>query len=146
MRKGQDQVLADARELPPDNETLYTHSIPKPVEVHQKLAAIQIVKGLMKPELGVGDKMIVNMLPKKQDPPTFIKNAGTAGWGIHAQLGFSVWRFIVWVLVCFIASTAFIIAWLVCINSTDLQNAFVPATTLTTVLTISLAVIQLWEQ
>lgn len=38
----------------------------------------------------------------------------------------------------FLVNAAFVIAWLICINPTDLQNAFVPAFIVTTALTIGL--------
>ncbi|KAI8953159.1 hypothetical protein F4801DRAFT_538699 [Xylaria longipes] len=61
-------------------------------------------------------------------------------------MGFSVHKFCHWIVVCFSVNAAFIIAWLICISPTDLQNAFVPAFVVTTALTIGLAVMQSLEK
>ncbi|KAI3555698.1 serine/threonine protein kinase [Colletotrichum abscissum] len=113
-----------------------------PEDVHMKIAAVQMVAGLMDPKTARGEKIMTNMLPKKKIPPNLQRAMGMCGWGIYAQMGFSPKRILLWLIFCMILMLTFAIVWLICINSTDLQNALVPATIVLTTFTIILGVAQ----
>ncbi|EEU36747.1 uncharacterized protein NECHADRAFT_86595 [Fusarium vanettenii 77-13-4] len=131
--------------LPPSSAQDYTHSVPNPHDVHMRAAGKQIVGGLRSPMKGRGDTTITAMLPKKLNPPPFAREMGQVGWGLHVKMSFSAWRFIYWLILCFVLNFVFVALWLVYITHTDLQNAFVPATISTAALTFGLFVIQMSE-
>lgn len=131
--------------LPPVSARDYTHSVPSPRNIQMRAARKQMVRGLKYPKKERGKTTITSMLPKKQNPPPFARDMGKFGWGLHAKMGFSQWRFLCWLIGCFILNVIFVALWLVYVNSTDLQNAFVPAAFSTAVLTFGLAVIQISE-
>lgn len=81
----------------------YTHAVPLPHDVQMRAAGKQMVPGLMYPSKGRGEKTIISMLPKKLNPPPLRKEMGQVGWGLHAKMGFSQWRFLYWLffLLCF---------------------------------------------
>ena len=129
--------------LPPTSGGEYEHFVPRPHDVHMRAAGEQMVFGLRNPKMARGETTIVRMLPKKINPPPFVKKMGQAGWGLHAKMGFSARKFLAWILVCVVINAIFVIVWLTKISSTDLQNAFVPATIVTAALTFGLAIIQI---
>ncbi|KAI0545792.1 kinase-like domain-containing protein [Xylaria curta] len=136
------QVLRDSEDLPPPTQKDYEHGVPTPREVHMRLASLEIVQGLIDPRIGAEKDDIIRLLPRKKNPPSLLRKQGVEGWGLHARMGFSVHKFCGWIIVCFLINAAFVIVWLICINPTDLQNAFVPAFIVTTALTIGLATMQ----
>ncbi|KAI0445157.1 kinase-like domain-containing protein [Xylaria telfairii] len=141
-----DQVLPESKEVPPITQLDYEHGVLEPLDIHMRLAGLEIVEGLLDPRIGADKKDIIKLLPRKRNPPLLNRKRGVEGWGLHARMGFSVHKFCRWIVVCFLANAAFVIVWLVCINPTDLQNAFVPASIVTTALTIGLAVMQSLEK
>ncbi|GKT52316.1 uncharacterized protein ColSpa_12497 [Colletotrichum spaethianum] len=142
VKTNRDQVLLGQIELPPQEHLEYEHGMLTPEDVHMKLAAVQMVAGLMDPKTARGEKTVMTMLPKKKIPPNFKREMGMCGWGIYAQMGFSVKKILWWLIFCMISMSIFAAVWLVCINSTDLQNAFMPATIVLTLFTIVLGVAQ----
>ncbi|KAJ4199876.1 hypothetical protein NW767_007856 [Fusarium falciforme] len=85
------------------------------------------------------------MLPKKLNPPPLVKEMGQIGWGLHAKMGFSQRRLLYWMVFCLVFNVIFVVLWLVYINPTDLQNAFVPTFIATVAVTIGLGVVQMSE-
>ncbi|UPK95247.1 hypothetical protein LCI18_006182 [Fusarium solani-melongenae] len=123
----------------------YTHAVPPPHDVQMRAARKQMVLGLMYPSKGKGKKTIISMLPKKLNPPPLLREMGQVGWGLHAKMGFSQWRFPYWLIFCFVFNIVFVVLWLVYISPTDLQNAFVPTFIATVAVTIGLGVVQISE-
>ncbi|KAH6898373.1 hypothetical protein B0T10DRAFT_543346 [Thelonectria olida] len=138
--RNRDQVCPVESGLPPPDARHYGHSVPEPLDIQMKAAAAQMVSGLMHPNRARGETDIVNMLPKKTNPPPFTKKVGEVGWGIHAQMGFSLRKFLVCSLVCLILCVIFAGLWIVYINPTDLQNALVPGFLTVAGIAIGLAV------
>ncbi|KAJ4316994.1 hypothetical protein N0V84_007589 [Fusarium piperis] len=145
VRRNDSEVDPMKSGLPPATAQDYTHAVPLPHDVQMRAARKQMVLGLMYPSKGKGEKTIISMLPKKLNPPPLLKEMGQVGWGLHAKMGFSQWRFLYWLIFCLVLNVISVTLWLVCINSTDLQNAFVPAAILTAALTFGLAMIQISE-
>lgn len=144
--RDRDQVSLMQTGLPPTSDRDYEHSVPEPYDVHMRAAGEQIVFGLKDPKLAEGETTIINMLPKKVNPPPFVKQMGQAGWGLHVKMGFSQRRFLAWLLFCTVGNGIFVIVWLTKINPTDLQNAVVPATIATVALTFACTVMQMAEE
>lgn len=130
-------------ELPPASAKDYNHSVPEPHEVQMRAAEVQMVFGLRNPAKGRGKKTMINMVPKKLNPPPFARKVKEPGWGLHAKMGFSWRRFRVCMIVCTVANAVFVALWLVYISHTDLQNAFVPATVTMGLLFGTLVVLQM---
>ncbi|KAK2023907.1 hypothetical protein LX32DRAFT_570828 [Colletotrichum zoysiae] len=139
----EDQVFREKTELPPQENLEYDHGIMEPQDVQMKLAAIQIVNGLRDPKSVRGKKDMIRMIPKKTIPPDFQKRMGAYGWGIYAEMGWSLKRMLWWLVFCFVATSIFVVIWLACISKTDLQNAFVPSTIVLGVFTIVLGMAQM---
>ncbi|CVL00390.1 uncharacterized protein FMAN_09853 [Fusarium mangiferae] len=140
--ENKDQVNPIQKELPPPNTPFYNHSVPLPHDFHMRAAGLQMVFGLRDPKKGRGETTIVDMLPKKRNPPPFSKRISEPGWGLHAQMGFSQRRFLAWLVFCIILGGIFVIFWLVFINKTDLQNAYIPTFLFATLLTVGLGLLQ----
>ena len=64
---------------------------------------------------------------------------------MHALPRFSLWKILAWIASLAIIGLVFVIFWLVFIDKTDLQNAFIPFTFLATMIMIGLGVPQLLE-
>ncbi|KAH6967782.1 kinase-like domain-containing protein [Ilyonectria sp. MPI-CAGE-AT-0026] len=144
--RDRDQVALMQTGLPPTSVREYEHSVPQPYDVHMRAAGEQMVFGLKDPKLAEGETTIINMLPKKVNPPPFVKQMGQEGWGLHVKMGFSQRRFLAWLLICTVLNAIFVIIWLTKINPTDLQNAVVPATIATVALTFGCTVMQMAEE
>lgn len=144
--RDRDQVSLMQTGLPPTSVRDYEHSVPQPYDVHMRAAGEQMVFGLKDPKLAQGETTIINMLPKKVNPPPFVKQMGQEGWGLHVKMGFSQRRFLAWLLICTVVNAIFVTIWLTKINPTDLQNAVVPATIATVALTFGFTVMQMAEE
>ena len=68
---------------------------------------------------------------------------GEEGWGLHAVQGFSLFKILVWITALTVLGLLFVLFWLLFVDKTDLQNAFVPATFLSTMIFLGLAVPQM---
>jgi len=110
------------------------------------LVASEIVRGLANPGRGRGKTIMKRRLPKKRNPPPLGNQMGSPGFGLHAEMGFSPRRFLWWLLTCFVVSCVFVGLWLCFVSHTDLQNAFIPATSITGVLTLLVAIPQLYKK
>ncbi|KAI1751797.1 hypothetical protein F4782DRAFT_547348 [Xylaria castorea] len=146
VANNRNQVLPGSKDLPPPTQIEYEHGVLEPVDIHIRLAGLEIVEGLINPRIGNDKKDIIELLPRKRSPPSLDRKRGVEGWGLHARMGFSVYKFCCWIVVCFLVNVIFVVVWLVCISPTDLQNAFVPAFFVTSALTIGLAVVQSLEK
>ncbi|SCV54173.1 uncharacterized protein FFB14_13510 [Fusarium fujikuroi] len=140
--ENKDQVNPIQKELPPPTTPFYNHSVPLPHDFHMRAAGLQMVFGLRDPKKGRGETTIVDMLPKKRNPPPFSKRISEPGWGLHAKMGFSQRRFLAWLVFCIILGGIFVVFWLVFINKTDLQNAYIPTFLFATMLTVALGLLQ----
>ncbi|RKL01723.1 hypothetical protein BFJ71_g5052 [Fusarium oxysporum] len=140
--ENKDQVNPIQKELPPPATPFYNHSVPLPHDFHMRAAGLQMVFGLRDPKKGSGETTIIDMLPKKTNPPPFPRRISEPGWGLHAKMGFSQRRFLAWLLFCIVLGGIFVVVWLVFINPTDLQNAFIPSFLFATLLTIAMGLLQ----
>ncbi|KAF5692856.1 serine threonine kinase [Fusarium denticulatum] len=140
--ENKDQVNPIQKELPPPATPLYNHSVPLPHDFHMRAAGLQMVFGLRDPKKGRGETTIIDMLPKKRNPPPFSKRISEPGWGLHAKMGFSQRRFLAWLAFCIVLGGIFVVLWLVSINPTDLQNAFIPSFLLAALLTLAMGLLQ----
>ena len=115
-----------------------------------KIAASELIAGIHQPRGGRGRTTTLNMVPRR------IRNGcanGTSSddwgssneWGMHALPRFSLWKILAWIASLTFLGLVFVILWLVFINRTDLQNAFIPFTFLATMVIIGLGVPQLLE-
>lgn len=107
-----------------------------------KLVAAQIVSGLRHPDGVQGQTKMISLLPKKRVPPDFNKKMRKMGWGMHAQMGLSVKKMLWWLLFCVVSLIISAAPWLIWVDRFDLQNAFMPGSTILAVLTICVAVAQ----
>ncbi|KAK2692548.1 hypothetical protein QWA68_007421 [Fusarium oxysporum] len=140
--ESKDQVNPIQKELPPPATPFYNHSVPLPHDFHMRAAGLQMVFGLRDPKKGSGETTIIDMLPKKTNPPPFPRRISEPGWGLHAKMGFSQRRFLAWLFFCIVLGGIFVVVWLVFINPTDLQNAFIPSFLFATLLTIAMELLQ----
>ncbi|KAJ4046559.1 hypothetical protein NW753_009380 [Fusarium oxysporum] len=140
--ENKDQVNPIQKELPPPATPFYNHSVPLPHDFHMRAAGLQMVFGLRDPKKGSGETTIIDMLPKKTNPPPFPRRISEPGWGLHAKMGFSQRRFLAWLFFCIVLGGIFVVVWLVFINPTDLQNAFIPSFLFATLLTIAMGLLQ----
>lgn len=111
-----------------------------PEEVHRKIAAAQIVDGIR----NVGSYYgcwTLPMIPKDAEF-TGKWTSGTQAWGIHAVQGWYLWKIMSWVGFLSAVGLVFVVLWLALVSSTDLQNAFVPFTFLSTMILVALALPQ----
>jgi hypothetical protein len=67
---------------------------------------------------------------------------GDSAWGIHAISGFSLFKILRWIGLSLGLGAAFIVVWLVKVDRTDLQGAFVPVTFLITMVMLALGIPQ----
>ncbi|KAH6959429.1 kinase-like domain-containing protein [Fusarium avenaceum] len=77
--ENKDQVNPIQKELPPPATPLYNHSVPVPHDFHMRAAGLQMVFGLHDPKKGRGETSIINMLPKKINPPPFSRRISEPG-------------------------------------------------------------------
>ncbi|KAF5651367.1 serine threonine kinase [Fusarium tjaetaba] len=140
--ENKDQVNPIQKELPPPATPFYNHSVPLPHDFHMRAAGLQMVFGLRDPRKGRGETTIISMLPNKRNPPPFSKRISEPGWGLHAKMGFSQRRFLAWLFLCIILGGIFVVIWLVFINPTDLQNAFIPSFLFAALLTGAMGLLQ----
>lgn len=77
--------------------------------------------------------------------PSVARN-GLRRVGIHAIQGFSLSKFLRWMGVLLLLHMIFVSCWLLFIDSTDLQNAFVPVGFVITVVGLVVAVPQIFER
>ncbi|KAF5548340.1 serine threonine kinase [Fusarium phyllophilum] len=140
--ENKDQVNPIQKELPPPATPFYNHSVPLPHDFHMRAAGLQMVFGLRDPKKGRGETTIIDMLPKKRNPPPFSKRISEPGWGLHAKMGFSQRRFLAWLCFCIILGGIFVVFWLVFINKTDLQNAYIPTFLFAALLTVAMGLLQ----
>lgn len=140
--ENKDQVNPIQKELPPPATPFYNHSVPLPHDFHMRAAGLQMVFGLRDPKKGRGETTIVDMLPKKRNPPPFSKRISEPGWGLHAKMGFSQRRFLAWLVFCIMLGGIFVVFWLIFINKTDLQNAYIPTFLFAAILTVALGLLQ----
>ncbi|KAF6802733.1 serine/threonine protein kinase [Colletotrichum sojae] len=108
-----------------------------------KIAAVEMIAGLAKPQSARRERTIVKILPRKILPPQFMRKERTRGWGVYAKMGYSVKKILWWLVSGVLFVVVFAVVWLVYIDKKDLQNAFTPVTLFFTVITILVAVAQL---
>ena len=140
---GRDHIIRIQIGLPPsDSAPSYELSRITPEEVHMKIAASELIAGMYQPKGGRGKMATLIMIPKRI---MFVSANGTSSedWGMHGLQGFSLWKILAWIVFLTVLGLAFVILWLIFIDKTDLQNAFVPFTFLATMVMIGLGVPQL---
>ena len=143
----QDEVIKLKIGLPPSNASLWHYKLVSPEEVHMKIAEAQIIAGIHGSVLASGLTNTLEMIPKKlATPPQGGPDVNEPGsWGMHARQRFSLWKIMAWIVSLTIIGLVFVILWLVFIDRTDLQNAFVPYTFLATMVLIGMGVPQLLD-
>ena len=130
--------------LPPSSSRSYELLRLTPEEVHMKIAASELIAGIYQPEGGRGKTTTLNMIPKRIMTQS-AHSTSPDDWGMHALPRLSLWKILAWIAFLAILGLTFVIYWLVFINKTDLQNAFIPFTFLATMVLIGLGVPQLLE-
>lgn len=102
-----------------------------------KIAAAQIIHTMHNPSDTYSERTTIGMVPKKSDGPLDM-DCGAEGWGILAIQGFAIYKIAVWIGFVSFLGLIFAGLWLVYVERTDLQNAFIPysffATTLIMIL------------
>lgn len=142
----QDDVVKIQIGLPPSDPLSYEYTLKKPEEVHMKIAATQLIAGIYRPEKASGIKTTLEMIPKRiMTQPGSLSTSSSEGWGIHALQRFSLWKIMTWIAFLTVLGLSFVAFWLVYIDKTNLQNAFMPYTFLATMVMIGLGVPQLLE-
>ena len=140
--------------LPPSSSTSYEIlGRLTPEETHMKVAAcelIELIAGIHEPYEGRGITDTLKMIPKRirNEPANGTSSddwRSSEEWGMHALPRFSLWKILAWIASLAILGLVFVIFWLVFIDKTDLQNAFIPFTFLATMAMIGLGVPQLLE-
>ena len=139
---GRDHIIRIQIDLPPSSAPSYEFSRIIPEEVHMQIAASELIAGMYQPEGGRGKSTTLTMIPKRI---MVVSADGTSSedWGMHGLQGFSLWKILAWMAFLTVLGLVFVIFWLVFIDNTDLQNAFVPFTFLGTMIMIGLGVPQL---
>lgn len=92
------------------------------------MASTRIVKGLRDPKLGQGTVETLQMIPKKNVPPTLQNTTGAEGWGLYAMQGLSFLKILSWWIISLVFGFVFVSLWPTLVSKKDLQNAFVPVT------------------
>lgn len=124
------------------DKTGYEYDLFEPMKVHMAIAAEQLVIGMYESTDHNREAMgTLAMIPKKINP-TLNYRMGEEGWGIHAVQGYSLFRVLVWITGVTVLGLVFVLFWLIFVNKTDLQNAFVPAAWLSTMTLMALAIPQ----
>ena len=143
---GQDEVVKLKIGLPPSDPKTWDYTLLSPEEVHMKIAEAQIIAGIHRPALASGIRTTLEMIPKKiSTRPQGGPNVHPESWGMHARQRFSLWKIMAWIGTMTIIGLVFVVLWLVFIDKTDLQNAFVPYTFLATMVLIGMGVPQLLD-
>ena len=147
---GCDNIIRVQIGLPPSSSTSYEISRLTPEEVHMKIAASELIAGIHQPHGGRDRTTTLKMIPKRirneRANGTSSDDCGSSEeWGMHALPRFSLWKILAWIASLAILGLVFVIFWLVLIDKTDLQNAFIPFTFLATMVMIGLGVPQLLE-
>ena len=139
---GRDHIIRIQIDLPPSSAPSYEFSRIIPEEVHMQIAASELIAGMYQPEGGRGKSTTLTMIPKRI---MVVSANGTSSedWGMHGLQGFSLWKILAWIAFLTVLGLVFVIFWLVFIDNTDLENAFVPFTFLGTMIMIGLGVPQL---
>ena len=139
---GQDQVARIGVGLP--DRTNYEYDLFEPMAVHMEMASKQHVIGMYKSIEHHQTQRVgtLAMIPKKTNTP-IDDQMGEEGWGLHAVQGYTLSKILVWIAALTILGLVFVILWLLLVDKTDLQNAFVPATFLSTMAFIGLAIPQI---
>jgi len=106
-----------------------------------RIIAEIILQGIRYPQLGRGQKTVLDGIPKLKAPPGLKKQAFMSGWGFHATQGPCLKKIISWAAGVSTFGLAFVPIWLSSISSIDLQNAFAPVTFLITLLGLILAMV-----
>ncbi|KAF2966947.1 hypothetical protein GQX73_g6607 [Xylaria multiplex] len=103
---------------------------PLPLDIHMRKLGKTILADLERPDDGWGRRNVLNALPKRLVPPTLPRTYKTTGWGFHVRLGVNFLFVACWTVGLVMLGLAFVPFWLVLIDEKDLQNAFIPASTL----------------
>jgi len=77
--------------------------------------------------------------------PSILKIDGHQGWGIHAVQGYSLVKFLNWMMVLTILGMVFMVLWLVKIDEKDLVNALAPLVLFYTTVLVFLGVPQVLD-
>ncbi|ERF75939.1 hypothetical protein EPUS_01305 [Endocarpon pusillum Z07020] len=141
---GQDDVVKIQIGLPPSDPLAYEYTLWKPEEVHMKIAATQLIASIYHPEKASGISTTLKMIPKRITAQSG-SSASSEDWGMHALQRFSLWKIMTWIALLTILGLVFVVFWLVYIDKTDLQHAFMPYTFLATMVLIGLGVPQFLE-
>ena len=138
---GRDKVIRLQTGLPPASPPIYKILRLLPEESHMQVAAEELIAGMYQPIKGRDRTASLDMVPKRiRIDSTDYTNL--EGWGMHARPRFSLWKILAWIAFLAVLGLTFVVFWLVFIDETDLQNAFVPFTFLSTMIMIGLGVPQ----
>lgn len=107
------------------------------------IAAKQLVIGMYEAKSDLRQANDTLAMVPKNTTAALAAEMGTEGWGLHAVQGYSLSKVLTWIAVLTLLGLVFVVFWLSFVNKTDLQNAFLPAMFLGTMLLMALAVPQL---
>lgn len=107
-----------------------------------RLAAISFVKGIRDPDAHRGQRLMLSIIPKKLVPPSVELKYSSEGVGIRPIYNVSFWKFLVYLGVMMFLTLVFAALWLILVDKTDLQNAFVPVTIVVGFISVWVAVAQ----
>ncbi|KAH6669243.1 hypothetical protein B0J14DRAFT_672109 [Halenospora varia] len=139
------KVSSAASQAPSTANHAYEYSLITPEEIHMAITAKQILALMHTTEDFPKTKSTLNLIPKKVDSP-LSHEMSCEGWGIHAVQGFSLSKFLRWMGVLLLLHMVFVSYWLLFIDTTDLQNAFVPVGFVITVVGLVVGVPQIFER
>jgi hypothetical protein len=143
VRENHDQVHMESIALPIAIDYEFVTPPGQNIIIHWKLAAKQIAAGIKTPSSARGEKKILPLIPKKKTPPPLYQTMGAEGWGLRGRQGFSLCKIVVWVTLAVILPFVFVCLWLALVSKTDLQNAFIPSTFISSLIVIGLGIPQL---
>ena len=122
---------------------VYEYQYFAPEEVHMAIAAKQLVIGMYDANSNPSQATDTLAMIPKNTMAALGAEMGTEGWGLHAVPGYSLFKVLAWIAVLTVLGLVFVVCWLTFVNKTDLQNAFIPAMFLSSMLLMALAIPQL---
>lgn len=116
-------------------EVLWSHVIPDSVREEMEFLAKEIMLFLKYPEQSE-ERLVIDQLPSKINPPLLGTQRGTIGWGLYAEMGFSLKKFLWSLVVRKVMCVGFWATWIWYKGDAQITTAEQPATILMTTLSL----------
>lgn len=140
-----DEVEVEGEPPPTDKDTFrgyhYTPIQGLGIDVQMRMCAKILLRGITKPELGWGNRRLLDSMPKLIAPPGLNKKQFSGGWGFHARQKLCMRKTMALIGAVLAFGIAFVPYWLCAIDELDLQTALAPASFLATALGVGLAML-----